>query len=185
MRCEGREAFKAVERAVKRAREKSPAGGARHGLPVDGEHRGDENMAYNILIVDDSLPMRAVLKKTLKASGFNVGRIFEAANGREALQILKQEWMDLVLSDYNMPEMNGVEMIEEMKKDEVFRTIPVVIVSTEGSRERIEGFMKMGVSDYIKKPFTPEEIRYKLNNIMKEDEDEQGNADEGDEGLDF
>lgn len=142
-------------------------------------------MAYNILIVDDSLPMRAVLKKTLKTSGFNVGQIFEAGNGKEALEILKREWMDLVLSDYNMPEMNGLEMIEEMKKDEVFQTIPVVIVSTEGSRERMEGFMEMGVSDYIKKPFTPEEIRSKLNHIMKEDADGQGRADESDEDLDF
>lgn len=142
-------------------------------------------MAYNILIVDDSIPMRAVLKKTLKASGFNVGRIFEAANGKEALQILKQEWMDLVLSDYNMPEMNGIEMLEEMKKDEVFRTLPVVIVSTEGSRERVDWFLKMGVAEYIRKPFTPEEIRSKLNGIMQGDEDGQGITDEGDEGLDF
>jgi two-component system chemotaxis response regulator CheY len=169
-----------LKRAVTGSKERPVMGIARARRTQRGQ-----NMAYNILIVDDSLPMRAVLKKTVKASGFNVGQIYEAANGKEALQILKQEWMDLVLSDYNMPEMNGIELIEEMKKDEVFRTIPVVIVTTEGSRERIEWFMKMGVSEYIKKPFTPEEIRSKLNHIVREDEDGKGNSDEGDEELDF
>ncbi len=142
-------------------------------------------MAYNILIVDDSPPMRAVIKKTVKASGFNVGQVFEASNGREALDVMRREWMDLVVTDYNMPEMNGLEMLEEMKKDEILQTVPVVMVTTEGSRERIERFMSMGVADYIKKPFTPEEIRSKLNRIMGEDEDGPGNDEEDDEDLDF
>lgn len=142
-------------------------------------------MAYNILIVDDSMPMRAVIKKTIKVSGFNVGEIFEAANGREALDVLRREWMDLVLSDYNMPEMNGLELLEEMKKDEVLQSVPVVMVTTEGSRERIELFTKMGVVDYIKKPFTPEEVRSRLNRIMGDDEDAKGPVDEDDEDLDF
>jgi len=141
-------------------------------------------MAYNILIVDDSLPMRAVIKKTLKASGFNVGEFYEASNGREALEILRREWADLVISDYNMPEMNGLQMVEEMKRDEVLGSIPVVMVTTEGSRERIDMFIKTGVADYVRKPFTPEEIRSKLAAILGE-EDEQGIDDEGDEGLDF
>ncbi len=151
----------------------------------DKESIGVEDMAYNILIVDDSIPMRAVIKKTIKASGFNVGQIFEASDGREALETMRREWLDLVVSDYNMPEMNGLEMLVEMKKDEVLRSVPVVMITTEGSRERIELFMKMGVTDYVKKPFTPEEVRSKLDRIMGEDEDGQGLVDEGDEGLDF
>ncbi len=142
-------------------------------------------MAYNILIVDDSIPMRAVIKKTIKASGFNVGEVFEAADGKEALEIMRREWLDLVISDYNMPEMNGLAMLVEMKKDEVLRSVPVVMVTTEGSRERVDLFMKMGVTDYVKKPFTPEEVRSKLDRIMGEDEDGQGPVDEDDEGLDF
>jgi two-component system chemotaxis response regulator CheY len=141
-------------------------------------------MSYNILIVDDSLPMRAVIKKTLKLSGFDVGDVFEASNGKEALKVLREEWADLVISDYNMPEMNGLELIEEMKKDDVLRSIPVVMVTTEGSRGRVELFIETGVADYIRKPFTPEEIRSKLSKIMGE-EDGQGTFDEGDEGLDF
>ncbi|MBN1105307.1 MAG: response regulator [Deltaproteobacteria bacterium] len=142
-------------------------------------------MAYNVLIVDDSLPMRAVIKKTVTASGFNVGRFFDAGNGREALGILKQEWLDLVLTDYNMPDMNGLELITLMKADEILKTIPVVVISTEGSQQRVKEFMDKGAADYIRKPFTPEEIRNKLSRIMGETEYGEGSAPVGDETLDF
>jgi len=142
-------------------------------------------MAYNILVVDDSLPMRAVIKKIVKASGVNVGRFFEAPNGRKAMEILKNEWLDLVLTDYNMPEMNGLELMVEMKKDAILKTVPVVMITTEGSRQRVEEFREKGAADYIKKPFTPEEIRQKLNLIMGENEDGEGSFDNGDEELDF
>jgi two-component system chemotaxis response regulator CheY len=142
-------------------------------------------MAYNILIVDDSLPMRAVIKKTIKLSGFDVGQVHEAPDGVEALKILKSEWMDLVLSDYNMPNMNGLELIREMQKDDVLKEIPVVMITTEGSEQRVEEFMTKGAKDYIKKPFTPEEIRLKLGRIMGETEDGQGDFEDGDDGLDF
>jgi len=142
-------------------------------------------MAYNVLVVDDSLPMRSVIKKTIKASGFKVGQIFDASNGKEALDVLKQEWFDLVLTDYNMPGMDGMEFIKEMKRDEALEAIPVVMVTTEGSRQRVKEFLENGAADYIKKPFTPEEIRTKLNRIMGEKEDGEGENDFGDEGLDF
>ncbi len=141
-------------------------------------------MAYNILIVEDSVPMRAVIKKIIRASGFNVGQIFEASNGREALDVLREEWLDLVLTDYNMPDMDGLELLDNMKKDDTFKALPVVVVSTEGSDKRVEEFLKMG-AEYIKKPFTPEEIKQKLNLIMGEPEDEEGTLDNGDEELDF
>ncbi|MBW2644280.1 MAG: response regulator [Deltaproteobacteria bacterium] len=142
-------------------------------------------MAYNILIVDDSTPMRAVIKKVVKASGFDVGQFFEAANGIEALKILNQEWLDLVLTDYNMPDMDGLKLVEEMKKDEELKSIPVVMITTEGSRERVEEFMEKGVVDYIKKPFTPEQIKQKLMQIIGETEDEERTPDNGDEEFDF
>lgn len=142
-------------------------------------------MAYNILIVDDSTPMRAVIKKIVKASGFEVGQFFEAVNGREALKVLNQEWIDLVLTDYNMPDMNGLELVEEMKKDDDLKSIPAVMITTEGSRERVEEFMAKGVIDYIKKPFTPEQIKQKLKQIIGETEDEEQRYDNGDEELDF
>ncbi len=142
-------------------------------------------MAYNILIVDDSLPMRGVIKKIVKTSGFNVGQYFEAANGKEALKILNEEWLDLVLTDYNMPGMNGLELLEEMQKEEMLGSIPVVMITTEGSKERVDEFMEKGATGYIKKPFTPEQIKQKLSNIMGEVEYEEGSFNSGDEDLDF
>lgn len=142
-------------------------------------------MAYNVLIVDDSLPMRAVVKKTLKASGFQVGSFFDAVNGKEALEILRREWVDLVITDYNMPGVNGFELLSQMKADEILKTIPVVIVTTEGSQQRVREFMGAGAADYIRKPFTPEEIRGKLSRIMGEDEHGNGEARVSDEALDF
>ena len=142
-------------------------------------------MAYNVLVVDDSMPMRSVIKKTLKASGFKVGEFFDAANGREALDILRDEWLDLVLTDYNMPDMDGLALINAMKSDEILKVIPVVVVTTEGSQQRMEEFMKKGAAGYIRKPFTPEEIRQQLNHIMGENENGEDNPDSSDEDLDF
>lgn len=142
-------------------------------------------MAYNILIVDDSSPMRAVIKKIIKASGFDIGEFHEAGSGREALDVLDAQWLDLVLTDYNMPDMNGLEMLGVMKQNDDAKDIPVVMVTTEGSNERIEAFLEAGADAYIKKPFTPEQIRTQLNQILGEPEHGQGRDDEGDEGLDF
>ena len=142
-------------------------------------------MAYNILIVDDSTPMRALIKKVVKASGFDVGEFFEASNGKEACQVLNDTWLDLVLTDYNMPEMNGLELLETMQQDETHQSIPVVMITTEGSQQRIEEFMTKGAADYIKKPFTPGEIKQKLSAIMGETENGQDDFDNGDEDFDF
>ena len=142
-------------------------------------------MAYNVLVVDDSLPMRGIVKKIIKASGFNVQQFFEASNGIEALTILNQERLDLVLTDYNMPEMDGLELLDEMQKNEIFKSIPVVMITTEGSKQRLAEFLEKGAADYLKKPFAPEEIKEKLNHIMGEPEDGEGILDNGDEELDF
>ena len=142
-------------------------------------------MAYNILIVDDSTPMRAVIRKVIRASGFNIGTFFEAANGTEALSVLNANWLDLILTDYNMPDMNGLELLKRMKTDDCMQTIPVVMITTEGSRERVDTFMAHGAAAYVKKPFTPETIREMLNTILGEPEDGQRCSVESDQDLDF
>ena len=142
-------------------------------------------MAYNILIVDDSFPMRAVIKKVIKASGFDIGELLEAANGKEALQVMDQHWLDLVLTDHNMPDMNGLELLKAMKNNDTLADIPVVMVTTEGSNLRVEQFLSQGAAAYIKKPFTPEQIKSQLNRILGEPEHGQTRSDASDEGLDF
>lgn len=142
-------------------------------------------MAFNVLIVDDSSSMRLVIKKTIKASGFAVGAYWEAADGRQALDILADEWVDLVLTDINMPNMSGLELISEMKKDQVLESIPVVMVTTEGSEKIVDECMAIGAKGYIKKPFAPEDIKRTLNTIMGETEDGSNELDENNEGCDF
>jgi two-component system chemotaxis response regulator CheY len=125
-------------------------------------------MAYNVLIVDDSQTMRKVIRKTVTISGFEMGDCFEAGNGQEALETLSHHWVDLILADLNMPVMNGFEMLRELRKDNMFRNIPVVLITTEGSEKRLEEAYALGIKGYIQKPFHPETIRDVLTRIMEE-----------------
>ncbi len=141
-------------------------------------------MAVNILVVDDSLPMRSVIIKTIKASGYSAANFYQADDGVKALEILKDEWMDLVITDYNMPDMNGSELISAMKDDDDLSSIPVIVVTTEGSQKKIQEFTERGADGYVKKPFTPEIIREKLTQLLGEMQDER-DFENGDDDLDF
>ncbi len=123
-------------------------------------------MAYNILIVDDSAIVRAVIGKTLRLAGVDVGQVFEAANGREALERIEKEWVDLVFADINMPVMNGMELVDELARRGMLRDLPVVMVSTERSVTRIEELKTKGVRAYLRKPFTPELIRDVVEKLL-------------------
>jgi two-component system chemotaxis response regulator CheY len=124
-------------------------------------------MAYNILIVDDSQTMRKVIQKTVVISGFPMGDCWEAENGRDALEILHSHWVDLILADINMPVMNGLEMLRELRKDELYQKIPVVLITTEGSEKRLQEAYALGIKGYIQKPFHPETLRDVLSRIME------------------
>ena len=123
-------------------------------------------MSYNAIVIDDSRPMRSIIIKTIKASGFNFENFFDASNGKQALSIIQNERLDIVITDYNMPDMNGLELIEAIKKDSKISSIPILVITTEGSKKRIDEFMQKGAAGYIKKPFTPELIKKKLNQIF-------------------
>jgi len=122
-------------------------------------------MSFNILLVDDSKTVRAVISKTLELAGVPVNKLYEVSNGKEALDILANNWIDIVFTDINMPVMTGIEMIEKMSENDLLKNIPVVVISTEGSRTRIEMLKSKGISDYIRKPFTPEQIKKSVDNI--------------------
>jgi len=123
-------------------------------------------MSFNILIVDDSKTIRSVIKKTLEIARVPIGTLYEAANGEEGLSVMKEQWVDLVFADINMPVMTGIEMVEIMAKDNMLAKIPIVIISTEGSKTRIEELFKMGVRAYIRKPITPEILRTVVKDVM-------------------
>lgn len=116
-------------------------------------------MSINVLIVDDSETVRAILAKTMRMAEIPINELHNAANGQEALDVLRNKWVDLVLTDINMPVMTGVELIEQMKKEDNLKGIPVVVVSTEGSATRVANLKMKGVRAYIRKPFTPEQFR--------------------------
>ncbi|HDR04729.1 MAG TPA: response regulator [Candidatus Marinimicrobia bacterium] len=123
-------------------------------------------MALNVLIVDDSETVRSVIIKTLGIAQIPVNTIYQAANGKEALSVLEEQWIDIVFADINMPVMGGIEMVEKMSEDGLLKSVPVVIVSIEGSSTRIEQLKKKGISAYIRKPFTPETIRKVVDDIF-------------------
>jgi two-component system, chemotaxis family, chemotaxis protein CheY len=123
-------------------------------------------MAINILIVDDSATIRSIIKKTLQIAEVSIGELFEAANGKEALDVLGNNWIDIIFADINMPVMGGLEMIEKMNQDGLLKTIPVVVVSTEGSETRIEELRSKGIKAFIRKPFAPEQIVSIINDIL-------------------
>jgi len=124
-------------------------------------------MAYNILIVDDSTTTRAIVARTLAIlPGVEIGQVFQASNGLEALDLLDKNWVDIVFADINMPVMDGMAMVEEMVKRQDMEKIPVIIVSTEGSQTRMEDLFRMGVRGYIRKPFTVEKVGQVLCDIL-------------------
>lgn len=141
-------------------------------------------MSYSILIVDDSLPMRSVIKRTLKAAGYTNSELLEAANGEEALALMKKSWIDIVLTDYNMPVMNGLEFIKALKADDLSKEIPIVVISTEGNESKIKEFMDCGAAGYITKPFTAETIRDLIVTILGEVDYEDA-VDDSDTDFDF
>ncbi len=123
-------------------------------------------MTNNILIVDDSATIRSIVKKAVEMIGLDVGEIFEAANGIEALAKLADHKVAVLLVDINMPTMNGIQLVERMKQNESLKEIPIIIASTEGSEKRIEQVHKLGVAGYIRKPFQPEQLRDVLIPIL-------------------
>lgn len=118
-------------------------------------------MAVNILVVDDSAVMRSMIKKTIISSGVEVGEIFEAANGKEGLEVLDQNWFDILFIDVNMPVMDGMEMLDRVRKKSDTSDIPILIVSTESNHERIEIIQKKNAG-FVHKPFTPEVLRERI-----------------------
>ncbi len=123
-------------------------------------------MKWKILIVDDSTVVKAVLMKALGESGAPIQSVFDASNGKEALDTLRTESIDLVFADINMPVMNGVELVECMADDPALKSIPIIMVSTDGSVSRKEYLQSKGVRAYVRKPFTPEQIRAVVREVM-------------------
>jgi two-component system chemotaxis response regulator CheY len=116
-------------------------------------------MSYRILVVDDSPVARKVVRRALGMTGLPISDIAEAGSGIEALVVLGASWIDLVVCDVHMPEMNGQELVETMALHESMRDIPVVIISSDATDARRDALLRAGARDYLHKPVTPERLR--------------------------
>ena len=123
-------------------------------------------MALNILVVDDSTAIRKILIRVLRQTELAIGEVFEARDGLEALEIVKNHPLNLVLSDINMPNMDGLALLTELKNAEQWRNLPVVMITTEGSEEKVSQAIRLGSAAYIRKPFTAEQIQEKIGAVL-------------------
>ena len=122
----------------------------------------DLNM--DVLIVDDFATMRRILKNILRQIGFT--NIYEADHGKSALNMLKKQKFDLILCDWNMPEMSGLELLNKVRSDNELKGIPFVMVTAEAQKNNIIEAVQAGVSNYVVKPFTAETISGKLKKVF-------------------
>jgi two-component system chemotaxis response regulator CheY len=123
-------------------------------------------MAYTVLIVDDSPVMRSFIRRVMTLSGFDVGECLEASNGEEALAKLQQTPVDVILTDINMPKMNGEELLKRLEKDGVLRSVPTLVISTDATKDRILRMISLGAEGYMTKPFSPETLRGELERVL-------------------
>ena len=118
----------------------------------------------NILIVDDSSTMRKIITRSLRQAGFALDEVFEAGDGIEGLNALVANKVDLILSDINMPNMDGIEFVKAVRKKGC--AVPIVMITTEGGEDIIHEAFSSGANSSIRKPFTPEQLEEKLGGLL-------------------
>jgi len=116
-------------------------------------------MTIRALIIDDSSVMRKIVERSLRQAGIDLAPVLEAGNGAEALVVLQENQVDLILCDVNMPVMDGLEFIKQLHGVPNAKDVPVVMITTEGSESHVVQALSSGARGYIRKPFTPEQVR--------------------------
>jgi two-component system chemotaxis response regulator CheY len=124
-------------------------------------------MESDVLVVDDSAAIRKILQRVLRQTGMAIHTIYEAGDGLEALTVLGVQRVDLVLSDINMPKMDGLQLLAALKASDRWRHIPVVMITTEGGETKVAEAVKLGAAGYVRKPFTADQIKEKLAGIIE------------------
>jgi two-component system chemotaxis response regulator CheY len=117
-----------------------------------------------ILVVDDSPTMRRIIKNSLERLGYKDS--VEAAHGKEALSQLKEHPVNFIITDWNMPEMNGLEFVTELRGDDEYKDLPVLMITTRGMKDDVLQAVHAGVNNYIVKPFTPETLEEKISKLL-------------------
>nr|WP_320050067.1 response regulator [uncultured Desulfuromonas sp.] len=123
-------------------------------------------MGKRVLVIDDSSTMRKIVSRSLRQAGLDFDEILEAGDGQEALNLLEGQTVDLILSDINMPNMDGIEFLRQKKENAAIAGIPVVMITTEGGSDIIGEAKALGAAGNIKKPFTPDKIQEVIGGLI-------------------
>jgi two-component system chemotaxis response regulator CheY len=123
-------------------------------------------MAFRVLVIDDSPAMRTLIRRVIDVSGLEADEVFEASDGQEALELLEREWVDVILTDINMPRMNGEEFVRRVAEAGLTRSIPIIVISTDGTVVRREHLKELGIRGYLVKPFQPEELKEQIEKVL-------------------
>jgi two-component system chemotaxis response regulator CheY len=125
-------------------------------------------MQKDVMIVDDSPAMRSFIRRTVVIGGFEVRRCLEAGNGEEALALLRNDTVDVILTDFNMPVMDGEQFVQNLRQSERLNRVPVIVISTDSTRGRMSRLQALGIHGYLCKPFTPEMLAQMLSAAVPE-----------------
>jgi two-component system, chemotaxis family, chemotaxis protein CheY len=124
-------------------------------------------MDSDVLVVDDSAAIRKILQRVLRQTGMAINTIHEAGDGQEALDLLRSRRVDLVLTDINMPRMDGLELLAAIKGSSDWAAVPVVMITTEGGETKVAEAVRLGAAGYVRKPFTADQIKDKLTGLLE------------------
>lgn len=117
---------------------------------------------FCVMIVDDSSVMRKIVERSLRQAGLDSMVVLEAGNGVDALELLKTQTVQLILSDINMPSMDGLEFLRQLRAQNLAPNVPVAMITTESSEEHVKQAILCGAQGYIRKPFTAEQVKERL-----------------------
>ena len=123
-------------------------------------------MPVDVLIVDDSAAIRKILQRVLRQTDIPIGEVLEAGDGVEALKTLNERRVSLILSDINMPNMDGLQLLAQLKQNDKWKSVPFVMVTTEGGQGKVIEAVQLGAAGYVRKPFTAEQIKEKLTGLV-------------------
>ncbi len=122
-------------------------------------------MPFDLLIVDDSSAIRKILQRVLHTAEIPLRNVYEASDGIEALAVLNANKVSLILSDINMPNMDGIQLLGQIRANEAWKNVPVIMITTEGSQAKVIEAAQLGATGYVRKPFTADQIKSALSGL--------------------